>query len=263
MDEPEKAPIPNPEGEVQATAPAATKRSSGFIKWIVLVVVVLGLGAADQVTKQWAQDDLQQRPGRSIQLASSYIGFTYVRNPGAAWGFLSGPKYASFRRPFFISISIVAMVFIGVIFFYLQRGQGLLMTALSLIMSGAVGNFIDRIRLNYVIDFIDVRIPLPGGSVFYWPKFNVADVAITLGVLVLLLEMFIGKKPEDESDEEPDDEVLAEEDLDWDDDDDEPDDSDAEADAEPEPEPEPDAEPEAEPKPEPKADAEVEADAKK
>ncbi len=224
MGEPDTAPAPEKEA---AAKPASG--SSGVVKWIVLFGVVLVLGAADQLTKQWAQEDLQMRPGRSISLVSGYLGFTYVRNPGAAWGFLSGPKYAGFRRPFFITVSIVAMVFIGVIFFYLQRGQGLMMTALSLIMSGAVGNFIDRVRLNYVIDFLDVRIPLPGDSVFYWPKFNVADVAITLGVLVLVLEMFIGKRPEDEDEDEDEseDEADADRDLDWDEDGDEDEDEEA------------------------------------
>ena len=216
MEESEKRDAEDQEG-VEAVAPAPSRRPAGVVKWVVLASVVLVLGVADQLTKQWAQEDLQQRPGRNIQLVSGYVGFTYVRNPGAAWGFLSGPKYAGFRRPFFVTISIVAMIFIGAIFFYLQRGQGLMMTALSLIMSGAIGNFIDRVRLNYVIDFIDIRIPLPGDSLFYWPKFNVADVAITLGVLVLVLEMFIGNKPEDGGDEpeEDDADLTTDEELDW------------------------------------------------
>lgn len=196
--EPEQQPRttePEPEpAEESAQRPAGPRPPRGKVKWIVLALVVLVSVGLDQWSKQWAQDDLQKRPGRSISLVKDVAAFTYVRNPGAAWGFLSGPKYASFRRPFFTTISIAAMIFILGIFHYLHPAQRLLMTALALIMSGAVGNFIDRLRYNYVVDFIDVRIPLPGGDVFFWPKFNIADIAITMGVGVLVLEMFFGAR---------------------------------------------------------------------
>jgi len=154
-------------------------------RWLYLLLITTTVGAADQATKHWAQYDLQ--PVRQQRLLKGYIkfNFTYVRNPGAAWGFLARAE-ESFRRPFFLIISLVAMTFILYLFLRLQRGQLLLMAALALVMGGAVGNFIDRIRYNYVVDFLDFRV---GG--FKWPTFNVADVAITVGVIFLFAEMFL------------------------------------------------------------------------
>ena len=67
-------------------------------KWILLVVVTAVVCAADQGTKQWAQTDLQHRPGRRLVLVEGYAALSYVRNPGAAWGFLSRSR-SSVRRP--------------------------------------------------------------------------------------------------------------------------------------------------------------------
>jgi len=155
-------------------------------KWLVLLVTVLLLGGIDQWTKQWAQDDLQHRPGRRVTVVDGYLALTYVRNPGAAWGFLAR-SHENFRRPFFIGVSVVAMFFILYLFRRLEPGQHLMMIALSLVMSGAVGNFIDRLRYNYVVDFIDCHIR----HRFKWPTFNVADIVITIGVVLLFLEMFV------------------------------------------------------------------------
>jgi signal peptidase II len=154
-------------------------------RWIYLLLITVAVGALDQASKQWAQHDLQ--PVRQQRVLQGYVKFnlTYVRNPGAAWGFLAQSD-ESFRRPFFLVISCVAMVFILYLFLRLLRGQVLLMVALALVMGGAVGNFIDRIRYNYVVDFLDFRV---GG--FKWPTFNVADVAITVGVIFLFAEMFL------------------------------------------------------------------------
>jgi signal peptidase II len=176
---------PTPPSTSPEPPPPAAKRSWG-IKWLVLLLIVLAVVAADQATKHWAQQDLQFKPGRRVQLIEGYLSFSYVRNPGAAWGFLARSS-ASFRRPFFIGISLVAMLFILYLFIRLEPGQRLLLLALSLVMGGAIGNFIDRVRFNYVVDFIDFHIR----QKFKWPTFNVADVAITIGVVFLFAEMFI------------------------------------------------------------------------
>ncbi|HET6346897.1 MAG TPA: signal peptidase II [Myxococcota bacterium] len=127
----------------------------------------------------------------AVSVLDDFWHFRYVENPGAAWGFLSGSASA-LRTPFFLLVSLFAMGFIITYFRRTTPGQGLLRAGLALVFGGAIGNFLDRVRLGYVIDFIDWH--------WYdkatWPTFNVADAAITVGVLILLLEMFL-QKPED------------------------------------------------------------------
>lgn len=157
-------------------------------KWIWLTLIAIGVVAVDQWTKQWAFDEVRHRQGGSIELLSGgsiSAAFTFVRNPGAAWGlFASAPE--SFRRPFFFFVSTAAIGFIVLLYLRVHRDQRLLMIALSLVLGGAVGNFVDRVRMHWVIDFVDFRF----GS-FRWPTFNVADVAISVGVALLFLEMIL------------------------------------------------------------------------
>jgi signal peptidase II len=173
----------------QGAAPAARARSFRRTKWVILLVVTLLVAALDQASKHWAETELQQRPGGKITLVRDYLSFNYVRNPGAAWGFLARAK-ESFRQPFFITISVLAMAFILFVHFRLEPGQLLLLVALSLVMGGAVGNFIDRLRHHYVVDFIKMHFR----HRYEWPTYNVADVAITIGVALLFIEMFVGHK---------------------------------------------------------------------
>lgn len=112
----------------------------------------------------------------------------YVENPGAAWGFLAGAS-ESVRVPFFLGISLAALVFIVVFLRKMSDTQRLTALALSSIFGGAIGNFVDRIHLNYVIDFIDWHV---GTS--HWPTFNVADAAISTGVGLLMLEWLLDAK---------------------------------------------------------------------
>lgn len=118
----------------------------------------------------------------TLEVIEGFWYWRYVQNPGAAWGFLrDAPE--SIRVPFFFLVSVAAIVFIVAFFRRLKEEQYLTIVALALVFGGAVGNFIDRIHLSYVIDFIDWYI----GS-YHWPTFNVADSAITSGVVLLMLE---------------------------------------------------------------------------
>jgi signal peptidase II len=102
-----------------------------------------------------------------------------VRNPGAAFGILSD---SAIRIPFFLSISVIA---IGAILWYVRKvaaDKQWQLTSLGLILSGALGNFIDRARLGEVIDFLDVH-----WYNYHWPAFNVADSAICVGVVIMLI----------------------------------------------------------------------------
>lgn len=131
---------------------------------------------ADQLTKWLVSSSMQLH--QSIELVENFFHLTYVRNPGAAFGILAEH---SLRRPFFIGISLVATV--GILWYAKQtKGQTLTHLALGLILSGALGNLIDRIRFGEVVDFLDFH--------WYqhrWPAFNIADSAICVGVALLLL----------------------------------------------------------------------------
>ena len=127
------------------------------------------------------------REGRSI-VFDNFWSFVYAENPGAAWSFLrDAPEY--FRTPFFLIVSLAAMVFIVVYFRKTADNQWLLRLALALVFGGALGNFFDRVRLGYVIDFIDWH----WYSRYTWPTFNVADSAITIGVVIMAADMLFHK----------------------------------------------------------------------
>lgn len=117
------------------------------------------------------------------------FNFNYVRNLGAAWGALSNLP-DSVRIPFFYGVTVVAVLLIGLYIRATPIEHRLAIFALTLVLSGAIGNFIDRVRLGYVIDFIDVRWHLLGWR-YDFPNFNVADSAITVGVAMLIFDMLV------------------------------------------------------------------------
>jgi signal peptidase II len=121
----------------------------------------------------------------TIRLIEGRWHWAYAENPGAAWSFLANAS-ESVRLPFFLAVSVIAIVLIVWYFIRLQPAQHLLMIALSLVLGGAIGNFVDRARLTYVIDFIVWYI----GS-YRWPTFNVADSAISVGVGLIFLDSLL------------------------------------------------------------------------
>lgn len=139
-----------------------------------------GVLVLDQGTK-WMVDRWMTLH-QSIEVIPNFVHLTYVRNPGAAFGFLAGgPSF--WRITFFTVISILA---IGCIVYLLKNlGWEERTTRLSLasILGGALGNLLDRIRWGEVIDFIDLH-----WYQYHWPAFNVADSAITVGILLLLIQ---------------------------------------------------------------------------
>jgi len=128
--------------------------------------------------------------GTVVEISRDFWHLRYVENPGAAWGFLSSAGQW-FRVPFFLLVSCAAMAFIIAYFRKTTAGQGLLRVALAMVFSGAVGNFLDRIRLGYVIDFVDWH----WYDRFTWPTFNIADAFISVGVGLLILDMLLNKPP--------------------------------------------------------------------
>jgi len=124
----------------------------------------------------------------TVAVVSGFWNWRYVENPGAAWGLLATAP-AFIRLPFFYAVSAGAIVFILWFYRRLQPDQTLLAVALSLVFGGAIGNFIDRLHLTYVIDFIDWY-----AGQAHWPTFNVADAGITVGVLLLIVDMIIHRE---------------------------------------------------------------------
>jgi lipoprotein signal peptidase len=174
----------------QAGSPNRQVRTSPPLRlftWAIIGALVLAIALVDQLSKHWADTELIEAGGQISLLRRPplLLALTYVRNPGAAWGLLASAD-ESFRQPFFLIVSLVAVGFIFYLYRRLEPSQRLARVALALVMGGAIGNFIDRLRFSYVIDFIDVRY-----GTFRWPTFNIADAAITLGVAMLLLDMFL------------------------------------------------------------------------
>lgn len=136
---------------------------------------------------------------RQTEVVPGFWNHVYVHNYGAAWGFLSN-KDERFVRPFFLIVSVIAIFIVLNIFRTVTREQPLLYWALPLIVAGAIGNFIDRVHMGYVVDFIDWYITR-NGEESHWPTFNIADVWITIGVALMILEIIFGKNPDDEAEE--------------------------------------------------------------
>jgi len=132
-----------------------------------------------------------KHPGtaRVIAVIPDFWHFRYAENPGAAFSFL-GSAASGLRTPFLLLVALVAMVFIVVYYRRTGEKQGLLRVALAMVFAGALGNFLDRLRFGYVIDFIDWH----WFDKATWPTFNIADAAISVGVAFLLLDMLRAPK---------------------------------------------------------------------
>jgi signal peptidase II len=125
----------------------------------------------------------------SVKVVEGFLNLTHIRNSGVAFGIFS--EQQSELKPYLlIFVSVVAIVAILAIFHQTGKENRLVRTGLILIFSGAIGNLIDRVIHKEVIDFIDFFIENQ-----HWPAFNVADSCITIGVLFMAVDMFLGGKP--------------------------------------------------------------------
>jgi signal peptidase II len=132
-------------------------------------LVALGIVALDQLTKAIVRGNLD--PGASWPDADWLLNITYVTNSGAAFGILQG------QTLFLVVTSLIGVAAIVLYYVYPPLEHGLLRLALALQLGGAAGNLIDRVRLGEVTDFINFE---------FWPAFNVADSAISIGVVTIL-----------------------------------------------------------------------------
>jgi signal peptidase II len=158
------------------------RRNILFLATTALLIVL------DQLTKAWVLASLKLHEGFAV--IDGFFNIVHVRNPGAAFGFLAGASPA-FRSVFFIAVTVAAIL---LILHYLRRtriGETSLVFSLALILSGALGNLIDRVRFGEVVDFLDVYV-----GAHHWPAFNVADTAISTGAALLVLLMFRRRRGE-------------------------------------------------------------------
>jgi signal peptidase II len=160
-------------------------------KYIILFATVAVMTLLDFITKATISSTMFLH--ESFVVIGGFLNITYVRNPGAAFSFLADAPPV-FRFVFFVTVTVLAIILVLTYIIRSKIEEPFMTFALSLILSGAVGNLIDRVRIGEVIDFIDVYV----GS-HHWPAFNVADSAISVGAVILLLEMFRGTKRQKDS----------------------------------------------------------------
>lgn len=145
-------------------------------RWFALSAVLV---AADQATKWLVLERFA--PGARLELAP-FLNLVLVFNPGAAFSFLAAA--GGWQRPLLVAIALTAVVIVSVLIVR-SPDRRLFCGSLALILAGAVGNLIDRLRYGHVVDFIDLH-----AAGWHWPAFNVADSAITIGAALLILDGF-------------------------------------------------------------------------
>ena len=168
---------------------------------------------ADVITKAWAEVVLSKRLYQmeaGIVVIKDHLTLTLAYNKGGAWGLLADAS-ETIRRPFFFAVSVLAVLFIVSLYSKLVKGQHSLTWGLPFVLGGALGNLSDRVTRSGVIDFIDYRadwvlamnqglakalkyVGQGWGLTDHWPTFNIADVAICIGVGLMAVDMFTSRR---------------------------------------------------------------------
>ena len=152
------------------------------LSWLIVSAVVIVL---DQVSKLLALAELQ--PYEPVAVVDGFLNWMLAFNPGAAFSFLADS--GGWQRWFFTVLAIVVSVVLVVWLSRTARSHWREAVPLSLILGGAIGNVIDRVRLGHVVDFIDIYV-----GEYHWPAFNIADLAICVGAVALVaFSLFAGK----------------------------------------------------------------------
>ena len=161
-------------------------RFSGIVMkrkyWVLLILCV-----AIIVMDQWTKDVVQQRLAlyQRVEVIPGFFNLTHVRNPGGAFGIFGG-EMGGLGSWLFVLVSLVAIG--SILFLFVKTGEGekTLSFSFSLVLSGAVGNLIDRLRFGEVVDFLDFYL-----YSYHWPAFNVADSAICIGIGLMAFDLLI------------------------------------------------------------------------
>jgi signal peptidase II len=161
----------------------ATSQGRGRLIWLWVTVAAMALD-------QWSKHAIEQHlPMSGIYTILPVLDFTRLHNPGAAFSFLAGAS--GWQRWFFTALACVVSAALVVWLARLERRANLVACSIALIIAGALGNVIDRVRFGYVVDFIQVH-----WHNAYFPAFNVADSSITVGAALLLIDAFFsGRQP--------------------------------------------------------------------
>ncbi len=154
------------------------------MKYLYLVAISGFIIALDQLTKMYVHTHFLL--GESHTVLPGFFDLTYVRNEGAAFGIFR-EAHDTFRNIFFLTMPPLAIAFILYIMREVPDSDKLQNVALSLVCGGAIGNYIDRLRFRYVIDFLDFHLQRK----WTYPAFNVADISIVTGIGILMLIMYL------------------------------------------------------------------------
>lgn len=204
LSSPEAVPAGGDAGVVESPAPASREYGPSFVFFGVAAATVLVL---DIGSKVWAEVTLNRRGLSPISVIEDHLSVTLAYNQGGAWGLLSTTSEV-IRKPFFLIVSAAAVIFIISLYSRLHPSQKALKWGLPLVLGGALGNLSDRVTRSQVIDFIDYRADwvmqlnafvakyVPGWAITdHWPTFNVADIAICIGVGLMAVDMFTHRRP--------------------------------------------------------------------
>ncbi len=153
-------------------------------KYWVLLVFCIGILLLDQWTKSLVVQKLPLY--QRVELIQGFFNLTHVRNTGGAFGIFGGEK-GGLGSILFVVVSLIAIGAIVFLFLKIKENEKTLALSFSLILSGAIGNLIDRLRFGEVVDFLDFHL-----STYHWPAFNVADSAICIGIGLMALELLKG-----------------------------------------------------------------------
>ena len=161
-------------------------------KYFTILWVSIPVFIVDYITKRIIHNNYAL--GETTPVIPGFFSITYVRNKGAAFGFMANaPDH--FRTAFLNIVPLFALVMVAMFFRSVPPGKRLMPIALSLVIGGALGNLLDRFYLGYVIDFLDFFV-----GTYHWPAFNVADSAICVGISLMAYHMLFLEPKEVQAD---------------------------------------------------------------
>lgn len=155
-------------------------------KYLLLTAVAGGVTIVDQLSKYAVQHMLTLHT--PIEIIPGFFNVTYIFNPGAAFG-LFGTISETARMILLIGISLIAFAILFYMYIKIRERDNIILIPIAMIIGGAVGNLIDRVRFQMVVDFLDFY-----WGRFHWPAFNIADSAITIGTIILVAAILFTEK---------------------------------------------------------------------